>query len=232
VYYDGDTQKRFEKLVRNIGLSRNAIRKGKMSAKVDSLSRAVSSSSEGSSSSGGEDCGHKQNYRSTRPSRMPSYGHNDGSEVFDNVDSSLEKAQGFCERAAYEVLRDGDCTLEVSQAKEHFAEALRMTRTELPGLRKRAEKAEERQRRSDQRRIAEEEIAAKRVATALALKARLQAAVAVQAVNPSDNSSLEADPLEVDDTDSENESDCELNVASLQFGKLSQMRTSRLAAAH
>lgn len=233
VYYDGNTQKRFEKLVRSIGLSRNAIRKGKMAAKVDSLSRTGSSGSEGSCSSGGEDdVDHKLNFKSTRPPRLTTFSRNDGSEVYNNVDGELEKAQSFCERAAYQVLKDGDCTLEVDHAKERFAEALRISKAELPGMKKRADKAVERQRRSDERRKAEEEMEARRAATALAMKARMQATVATQSVAiPSDDRSLEVDALEADDSDSEGDSDGELNVASMQFGKLSQMRTARLAAA-
>lgn len=230
VYYDGDTQKRFEKLVRAIGLSRNAIRKGKMSAKVDGLSRTGSSSSEAGSSGGEEFDTHKIGYKSTRPARLPAFSRSDGSEIFDNVDSQLEKAQGFCERAAYQVLKDGDCTLEVSHAKEHFGQAMKITTEELPTIQQRAEKAVARQRRSEERSQAEEEMAARRVATALALKARLQATAAVHSVVPSDESSLEVDPLEAD-ADSDSESEAELNVADLQFGKFSQMRTARLAAA-
>lgn len=228
VYYDGNTQKRFEKLVRAIGLSRNAIRKGKMSAKVESLSRTGSSSSD-RSLSGGEDLNIRRlDYKSTRPSPPPAFGRNDDSEAFDSVDGKLEKAQGFCESAAYQVLKDGDCTLEVSHAKEHFAEALRITEAELPGLQKKADEAVERQRR----RQADDEMKSRRTATALALKARLQATATVQSVVPSESSSLEIDLLEADATDDESESDGEFNVTSLQFGKLPQMRPMRLTTAH
>lgn len=231
VYYDGDVQKRLEKVVRAIGLTRNAIRKGKMSAKVDSLSRTGSSSSEGSGHSSGEEFGgHKLNYKSSRPSPLPSFSRNDGTEIYDNIDSQMEKAQSFCERAAYQVLKDGDCTLEVSQAKDHFAQALQMTEAELPALKKKADKAVERQRRSDERRRVEEEEEARQAAAALALKNRLQAAVVVDPVI-STGSSLEVDPLEADDSDDESESDGEFNVAGLQFGKLSQIRGARLATA-
>lgn len=232
VYYDGDTQKRFENVVRAIGLSRNAIRKGKMSAKVDSLSRTGSSSSEGSGCSSGEDSGKPRlNYKSSRPSPLPSFGRNDGTEVYDDVDSQMEKAQGFCERAAYQVLKDGDCTPEITHAKQHFAQALKMTEAELPALKKKAEKALERQRKSEERRRAEEEVEARRTATALALKARLQSAMTVDPVVSSQNS-LEVDQLEADESDSGSESDGEFNVADLQFGKLSQVRGARIAAIH
>lgn len=221
VYYDGETQKHFEKLVRTVGSTRNAIRKGKMSAKVDSLSRTGSSSSEASSSSGDD----------SRPSYRPPRGlggRNDGTEVFDKVDGRLEKAQNLCERAAHQVLRDGDCTLDVSNAKEHFAEALKISEAEIPALQKKAEKAAERRRRSDERRRAEEEAEEK---TLSQLSETIRNAVS-NVTYPGEGK-LEVDHLEVDDG-SDDDEDGEFDISGMQFGqlggKLGQMRSSRLTA--
>ena len=157
VYYDGETQKQFETIVRAIGSSRNALRRGKMSAKVDALSRAESSKKESS------DDGHMRigsptlNYTSTRLRLSPTPITNDGTEVFDKIDAFLEKAQTMCERSAHQVLRDGDCGIEIKWAKEQFADAQRLSKAELPIWQKRAEEAAERQRQSEERRLAEEE---------------------------------------------------------------------------
>lgn len=232
IYYDGDTQRRFEKLIRAIGLSRNAIRKGKTSARVDNFPRTGSSSSEGSCSGSDDSIVHKLNYQSTRPSPLSTFPRSNGSEVFDNVDSRLEKAQDSCERAAYQMLKDGDCIPEVTSAKQHFAEALQITESELPALQRKVDSAAERQGCSD-RRIMEREMEVRRTANALALKAGLQGTATIQtAVVLSKSSSLEIDPLEADDTDPESESEGEFNVAGLQFGKLLQMRSVGLTAAH
>lgn len=239
VYYDGETQKQFEQLVRAIGTSRNAIRKGKMSAKVDALSRSdsVSSSSSCSSSSGGEDVDINKfappsKYR-TRRSR-PAFGRNDGSEAFDRVDGRLEKAQTLCERAAHRVLRDGSCTLEVTNAKEHFLEAMKMATAELPAMRKRAEKSAERRRRSaEQHRLEEAAQAALRSPRPEDIHDEKMADIITKIEVPSDGD-IEVDVLEVDDDDSDSDSE-EFNINSFQFTKAGgrfapPMRTSpRLA---
>lgn len=221
VYYDGETQKQFEKLVRTVGSTRNAIRKGKMSAKVDSLSRSGSSGSEASGSSGDELA--KGGYR---PPRM--FGRNDGTEVFDRVDSRLEKAQAQCERAAHQVLRDGDCAPEVNNAKEQFSEALKMAEAEIPILQKKADKAAERRRRSEERRRAEEEAEEKRLSQ---LSQTIRNAVSNVACLA--EGKLEVDDLEVDDADDDDE-EAEFDIGGLDFGglsgKLGQMRSTRLVA--
>lgn len=227
IYYDGDVQKRFEMLVRAIGTCRNAIRKGKMGIKVDSLSRTGSSSSE-ASSSGGEDSTldvGKLGYKSTRQRRTGGglFGKNDGTEAFDKVDGLLEKGQVSCERAAHQVLRDGDCGPELNNAKEQFAEAETLAKAELPTLRKKVEKAIDRCRRSDERRQVEEETAEK----------NRQAASLSYVLLPHTLTSLPSDgKLEVDleaDDDSDDDIEADYIVNTLQLGKY-QMRGSRLLA--
>jgi len=225
VYYDGEVQKSFESLVRAIGTCRNAIRKGKMSAKVDSLSRTSSGSSEGSTS-GFEDAVldlNKLGYRSTRQTRTETrmFGKDTVVESFDKVDICLEKAQTLCERAAHQILRDGDCVLEVKNAKEHFNEAKRLADADLPELRRRAEKAIERQRRSDERQRAEVgEHTLKKHAEALNGQKLPEIAPAL----PSDGK-LEVD-LDADDSDAD---ETDFAVNTLQFGKYN-MRSTRLVA--
>lgn len=239
VHYDGETQKRFEQLVRAVGTSRNAIRKGKMSAKVDALSWSGSSSSASSctSESGGEDGDYSGvtsglRYKSSRS--RPKFGRNDGSEAFDKVDGRLEKAQSLCERAAHQILRDGDCTLEVTNAKEHFSEALRMATAELPAMRKKAEKVAERRRRSaEQHRLEEEAEAALR---ALRPEHNVKAPEIVTNVDVPSDGDLEVDILEVDDSESASDSE-EFNITSFQFTKaggrlVPQLRTSPRLAVH
>jgi hypothetical protein len=228
VYYDGEAQKKFETLVRSIGTGRNAVRKGKMGAKVDSLSRTGSSSSEGSSS--GEDRALQQfgklGYRSTRSPRMDSrmFGKDNTVEAFDKVDACLEKGQSLCERAAHQILRDGDCALELNNAREHLNEAIKLARAELPALKKRAEKAAERQKRSEERRRAEER----------ERKNRLSDTVSIQQVSSLGSSIPSEGKLEVDleaDDSEDGEADFAA-VTALQLGKGRpgyQMRTSRLA---
>lgn len=236
VFYDGDTQKRFEKLVRAVGSSRNAIRKGKMGAKVDCLSRTGSSSSEASNSSGGEGdefnpLTARLNIKSTRSPRPGAiFGRNADTEPFDKVDAKLERAQALCERAAHQILRDGDCTLEVTSARENFAEALQMAEQELPVLKKRAEKSAARRRRSEERHRVEEEAEAKAQAEAeqkrqsdLSQKI-MHAAIAAY---PSE-AKLEVDPLEADDSDDD---EGEFDISAMKMGRFTPMRRSPIPIA-
>ncbi|SMR58695.1 unnamed protein product [Zymoseptoria tritici ST99CH_1E4] len=248
VYYDGDTQKRFETLVRAIGSSRNAIRKGKMSAKVDGLSRSSSTCSE-SSKSDEEDLSTplgKTGYRPSRPSGFPAFSRiTNDTQAFDQVDGRLEKAQASCERAAHQVLREGDCTPEVSQARDHFTEALRMAKEEIPALERKAKKSAERRRRSEERRRVEEEVEEQKRANDLAVKRIVEASsgnktapaptlapepAVISARFANDEVQLEVDDLEVD-SDSEGSDGEEFNITSLpSFGKFSAMRNARLGS--
>lgn len=155
VHYDGDVQKGFESLVRTIGTCRNSIRKGKLTAKIDNLGRSGSSSSQSSSISGEETVKGLGtfNYRTTTIRRAvcnPLTAKSDGTKAFDNVDRFLEKAQSFCERAAHQMLRDGDCGPEINNAKAQFQDAMHTVQAELPSLHKKAAKAAQRRRLSDE----------------------------------------------------------------------------------
>ncbi|EMC91872.1 hypothetical protein BAUCODRAFT_308930 [Baudoinia panamericana UAMH 10762] len=126
VYYDGDTQKRFEALVRAISVRRNAIRKEGMGPKGNTWSW-VGSSSSGTSSNGEKDIDAELSriaYDSPVRKERLADGKGDGSKMLDKIGVHLEKAQMLCERAAHQVLRDGDCAFELNQAKEHFAGAV------------------------------------------------------------------------------------------------------------
>ncbi|GAB1736571.1 hypothetical protein NU219Hw_g8199t1 [Hortaea werneckii] len=227
VYYDGDVQKKFEELVKAVGVCRNGIRKGKMGAKVDGLSRADSSSSEASSSSSdGEDASfslHKLGYRSTRAKPVGSalLGHKkDASMVFDKVDGLVDKAQSLCEKAAHQILRDGDCKQELETAMQSFEEAKTQAESEIPALRIRVEKAAERERRSDERRRAQEEIEERERKSGHQLS---NTEKQLTTFPPSDVK-LEVD-LEADDSDGD-ESDFN---AGFDLGHF-QMRSTRLLA--
>lgn len=207
VYYDSEVQKLFESLVRQVGTCRNAIRKGKMSAKVESLSRTSSSSSEddkGFEHDSAEDVIKsikKVGYRSTRgPMDYGAVGRkDDGGEAFDKADTCLEKAQMLLERAAHQILRDGDVQIEVENTKEALREATKLAEAELPQLKKAAAKAAEKRRRSAERRREEEEEEAKSKRKQEEAKAKI---VQVLAAQQPDNA-LEVDDLEVDDSEDE-----------------------------
>ena len=232
VYYDGDTQKRFETLVRSIGTCRNSLRKGKMSAKVEAIARTgSSSSSEGSS----EEAAVKMRKMGCRSTRLQQGGlpKNDGTKAFDKADGFLEKAQTLCERAAHQILRDGDCVLEIRMAKEHFGNAEKACEAELPELRKKADKAAERRRRSEERRKieAQEEEKTPEVEGFQTPEPSKETIVAADEDPFRSPATLEL-AIEADDSDGDNDDDydAELALPAIELGK-SRMRNARLAAA-
>lgn len=214
VYYDGEIQKQFEMLVRGIGGSRNALRKGKMVAKVDALSRTGSGSSSEASSS--EDRAtlmpNKFTYKTTRAVRVTSnlVNNNGTTEAFDRLDGLLEKMQAACERAAHQILRDGDCTIELRMAKDHAIDLKKVAEDYLPVLQRRAEKTLERQKRERDREKPDVAVAEKYRSPSRNGHKELE--------NPfSSPASLEAD-LEADDDDDEDD-DFGFEVGAMQLDK-------------
>lgn len=129
IYYDGETQKRFEGMVRRIGTCRNSLRKGKVSAFYVVMSGLDTLAGDGGGSDASSDLP-KIAFRSTRSRRPQTAEKGDETQSFDRIDHCLERAQSMCERAAHQVLRDGDCAEELKQAKEHFAEARKLGEAE------------------------------------------------------------------------------------------------------
>jgi hypothetical protein len=227
VYYDGDVQERLTRIVQEFSSCRNGIRKSKMNAKVDMLSRSGSSSS-GSDSSAGEETLKGIGsfaYRTTRlrPQDPGAMGKLDGSEALDKVDGLLEKSQNLCEHAAHQVLRDGDCASELSQVKKLLEEAKTSAELELPGLERLAAEAEERQRRVEARQRLERSRQPPQPADSEKIE--------LLSRQPS-NDPLEVDEIEVDDED--DDSDAEFEMAALKMSpnmiKYS-MRSTRVTAA-
>lgn len=212
VYYDGDLQKRFEDAVRTISISRNAMRKGKISAKIDSLSCTGSSSGEESQD---EDVittkleGFPTTFRTTRILPKP-----DEFQAFDKADGFLDKAQTLCERAAFQVLRDGDCTSGIKAAMTHILDAVKVGEAELPLLTQRAERAAEKRRKA--------EVEAREAETVNEDRKRHE-----PGFNPPSTTNLEVDVLEVDDSE-----DIEPSLPlphALPLAKFNTRATDRLA---
>lgn len=233
VYYDGDVQSRFADLVRAFNYCRNDIRRSKLSARVDTLARSGSSSS-GSISGGsvGEDTTKSVGTYKTARMRLQEVtaekvldGNDALREALDKVDGLLEKSQSLCEHAAYQVLRDGDCALEVTQAKQSLEQAKFSAEQELPGLEKLAADAEERRITNEERQRAER---LKQPPT----PPESEKLEIISPLTPTMRQGpLEVDEIEVDDD--EDETDAELEMVALKLPpnltKYS-MRSTRLTA--
>jgi hypothetical protein len=230
VYYDGDVQKRFSDFVQAVASSRNDIRRSKLSAKVDNLSRSRSSSS-GSDSTGSFDEDTTKSlgtftYKTTRLrlQDMSALSRPDGSQALDRVDGLLEQSQNLCEHAAHQVLRDGDCALEVMQAKELLGQAKAFAERELPSLEKIAVAYQGRRVRAEERQRVERSRQPPPPLPADSEKIELLSR------EPS-NDTLEVDEIEIDDNDDGSEAELDMTAIKLppKFAKYS-MKSTQLAA--
>ncbi|KAI6899625.1 hypothetical protein KC334_g9075, partial [Hortaea werneckii] len=135
-------------------------------------------------------------------------------------DGLVDKAQSLCEKAAHQILRDGDCKQELETAMQSFDEAKIQAESEIPALRQRVEKAAERERRSDERRRDQEEAEERKRESGRELSGTEKQ---LTSFPPSDGK-LEVD-LEADDSDGD---DGDFN-AGFDLGHF-QMRSTRLLA--
>lgn len=115
IHYDGAMQTAFEELVKFVSGSRNAMRKGKMAAKMAEMRRAVELENDADDN---DDLAAPTNCTSTRqiePMRYFSPRASDTvADIFDELDKALEWCQGQGEHAAYQLLRVGDCSTEIA----------------------------------------------------------------------------------------------------------------------
>ncbi|KAF1994813.1 hypothetical protein P154DRAFT_365679 [Amniculicola lignicola CBS 123094] len=141
VVYDGEIQQSFETLVRSIGTGRNMLRKGKMQAQLDAMA-AIAGSDDDDDDDDADDAAiskiryrHRANFSSMRgrgPMRnmrtMRGLETNANAvvppEEFDFADKALELAQGLCEKAAHQSLRDGECRKELDGVRRHCEDVL------------------------------------------------------------------------------------------------------------
>jgi len=135
VHYDSETQNILEQLVREIGGARNNIRKGRMAQMMETKFGLKMRSAD----SRGDDKSRQILTASMAGPRSSSKGENDvlparDSPPFDLADKQLELAQSFCESAAHQFLRNGDCSMELEKTKQRFSSILDIARGEVERL--------------------------------------------------------------------------------------------------
>lgn len=227
IYYDGETQKRFEEMVKKIGSSRNFLRKGKIQARSDILSGRDPHTDDGNDSDGSSFMP-KIAFRSARTRGQPVKENNDGTEAFDRIDTFLDKAQSMCERAAHQVLRDGDCALEIKHATEHFNEARKLGSKELPIWEQRSEDAAERAKKKAKQERGRETV---EMHTGPGAASSSEETLLVKQQSTSTPGLLEVD-IEVDDSDGTDDEPVPLDLKQLrqEYSKKSCLRSAGLTA--
>jgi hypothetical protein len=151
--------------------------------------------------------------RFPRTSRaIPTFKRDDGTQYFEQIDKHLEKTIEYCERAAHQILRDGDCEAEMVKAYDTLNEGLVILNEKTPGLRKQADKIAARRRKSEERRKAKGQDER---------TDHDETPIVINAMPPGQISLAEA--LEVDDDDSD-DSTGEYDINTFQMGKMSAFR--------
>lgn len=148
VYYDSAVQTAFEDLVKFVSANRNAMRKGKMAAKMEEMKRAAELEMDGSDDeeddgeyldgglpslrvgraaekageyhSASRDVGNTLSLAMMKGYRRA--GGDEAPDIFDELDKGLEWCQSQCEHAAHQFLRDGECTTEIENIKRKLVE--------------------------------------------------------------------------------------------------------------
>ena len=131
VYYDSEIQEAFELLVRKIASARNNLRKGKAAASFKARMASLDMGSPLLSAGGERDLDSKLGLpmKKSVPSAVKD------PPAFDTVDKDLESSQMACERAAHQILRDGNCKEELLRTKNNFQNSLRLAQAEVERLR-------------------------------------------------------------------------------------------------
>lgn len=220
IEYDGHTQKVLEQVVRDIGIARNNIRRGKMSMmprtglRAGLLNNTVNIGSNNAAGGAESQLPSLACIRSTRTGGgiVGVSGSTTGlrkESPYDFADKQLDLAHGLCETAAYQVLRSGDCGTELDGVEEKFKMLLDMANNEVTRL------EEEKRQQQAQAPTEENETPAKPPPTPTA--ARLARIAAIANKRPSTSSEAPG-TIEVDDASS-------LSAESID---LSAFRSSRI----
>ncbi|KAJ5619943.1 hypothetical protein N7510_003927 [Penicillium lagena] len=221
IEYDGYTQKSLEEIVQNIGKARNNLRRAKMStmprtgirSNLLGNSRVVNSSAVLGGKTETTGLPRVRSMRS-QPGVVGVRGANSARQdsPFDYADKQLELAHGLCETAAYQILRSGDCAMELDSVEEKFKMVLDTARNEVARL------SEEIKQLSPEEKEEKAKEAAKPPPTPSA--ARMARIAALTAASKSSTQETGAGAIEVDDNSS-------ISAESID---MSAFRSSRIRA--
>ncbi|RDH27561.1 hypothetical protein BDQ94DRAFT_112504 [Aspergillus welwitschiae] len=144
IHYDGHTQHVLEEMVCHIGTARNNIRKGRMSqlplpgyrskmldrsSRMNSLAPSLSPLD-----SGKDDVLSSIRRARNRGPPMPRAREISKESPFDMAEKQLELAHGVCETAAYQFLRSGDCSTDLTSVEGKFKSLLDLATNEVRRL--------------------------------------------------------------------------------------------------
>lgn len=229
VAYDGQIQKSLEQLVYSIGTGRNLLRKGKMAAKLDAMAALADlddEDDEGDNSAIISKMGyrHRTGLSAMRNrAAMAQTGVTDKFstpvETFDSADKALETAQSLFEKAAHQILREGDCRKDLQTARTHFEEAQELAKQEV--ARHAAQKEQQEQQEQQQEKLER---------AAASLPSKTQPKPSAEPVTPPEphnilqvpNGDPHAPPkvMDIEVDDEEEDDDAEFVMPTLRFSRV------------
>ena len=119
IHYDSGIQAQIETLVRGITDGRGYVRKGKTAVRASSFATLRMDSVSGRSNQG-------IRRRRSGLAKLADDPINDQMRALDELDTALLDSQTLCERAAHQVLRDGDCKEYLDMLKQCFQNILQI----------------------------------------------------------------------------------------------------------
>ncbi|KAJ4165282.1 hypothetical protein LMH87_006920 [Akanthomyces muscarius] len=139
VYFDGSMQKFFEELVHFIAVSRNMMRKAKMSARIAQIKKMAEVEI---SDEFGDGTSERPTLRYVSARRLDSLGPpattgtkpGRGPDIFDALDKNLDNLQATCELAAFQFLREASDNKHMKSVKKLLGDVLNSASSELARL--------------------------------------------------------------------------------------------------
>ena len=134
VYYESYLQEKLESLVKSIGGARNELRKGKLARSVEqglqlpSFGRHSENSYEIRSPADFKLSKKQTPLLPLNPKSFAAENVHKDDKPFTEADKELEQAQGLCETAAHQVLRDGDCVPEMNVVEKKLKVVLEIAK--------------------------------------------------------------------------------------------------------
>jgi hypothetical protein len=207
--YDGHTQRTLEAIVRDIGVARNNLRRGKMAMlpraglRAGLLNKGVGMNMELSDGQASP----LSYVRSTRTTSglvgVSGTSAFRSDSPFDFADKQLELAHALCETAAFQVLRSGDCGTELDGVEEKFKMLLEAAINEVDRLK--AEKKQQEEHEQQQQNGTADEgppkppptPSAARLARVAAIVANKPTTTTAGTIEVDDNSSLSAESIDL-----------------------------------
>lgn len=189
VYYDSAIQESFETLFRSIAGARNNLRKGKRAATFKARMASLVLDESSNPAAGEISMLNAKTMLAGlgRRSLGPDFAANDKLPMLDEADRDLEITQSLCEVAAHQLLRDGDCRVEIEGMRKKFENCRAIAKREVERLK------EEEAREQDGKEIVAKTVEEEQLPVARYIEAKVNSALPLKEMNFTETGVIEID---------------------------------------